>query len=144
MTLTCKETKNQHQVASKIVDIQCQGFINSKSIKHLSNFVISFSIAIKHWVFTCAMDVKKTSMHTSWLAPTNYIENVNLIWMTNHAKCKGFYINVVEANYPIFGDGGRIVIHNITKDFKMFTLVTNHRIKYIMKILTWHMSYFYI
>jgi len=29
----------------------------------------------------------------------------------------------------ILGDNGKIIDHNITKDFKMFTLVTNHRIK---------------
>jgi hypothetical protein len=30
------------------------------------------------------------------------------------AKCKGFYISV-EVGKPIFGDGGKTIVHNIKK-----------------------------
>jgi hypothetical protein len=41
---------------------------------------------------------------------------------------QGFLHNV-EVNNPILGDGAKIVVHNITKDLKMFALVISHRIK---------------
>ncbi len=31
---------------------------------------------------------------------------------------------IVEVNIPILGDGGKIVVHNVTKNLEMFTLAT--------------------
>jgi hypothetical protein len=45
-----------------------------------------------------------------------------------HAKCKGLYISV-EVDNLILGDGGRTIVHNITKDLKMFTSITSHKVK---------------
>jgi hypothetical protein len=42
--------------------------------------------------------------------------------MNNHTKDK-FIIIVVEVNNPILGDGGGIVVHTVTKNLEMFTLV---------------------
>jgi len=39
------------------------------------------------------------------------------------------FLHSVEINNPILGDGAKIVVHNITKDLKMFALVISHRIK---------------
>jgi hypothetical protein len=44
-------------------------FMNSDSIKRLSNFVINMLTTTEHWVFICAMNAKKTSLHTSLLTP---------------------------------------------------------------------------
>jgi len=54
-------------------------------------------------------------------------ENVSLIWMTNHVKCKGFHSSV-EVGNPILGDSCKIIVHNIAKHFKMFMLVIGHRV----------------
>jgi hypothetical protein len=47
--------------------------------------------------------------------------------MTNHTKYKHISTNV-EISNPILGYGGKIVVHNITKDLKMFKLITSHNI----------------
>jgi len=43
-------------------------------------------------------------------------------------KIKGFHI-IVKHNNPILGDGGKIVIHKMTKNLDMFTLVTSQKIR---------------
>ncbi len=47
-----------------------RAFINSKSTKHLSNYMINMSTSLEHYVFTCVMDAEKTSLHIGWLTPT--------------------------------------------------------------------------
>jgi hypothetical protein len=47
--------------------------------------------------------------------------------MIQHMKHKRISTNV-EIGNPILGYGGKIVIHNITKDLKMFKLITSHKI----------------
>jgi hypothetical protein len=42
-------------------------------------------------------------------------------------KYKGISTNV-EISNPILGNGGKIIVHNITKDLKMFKLITSHKI----------------
>jgi hypothetical protein len=42
-----------------------EGIHQLKSMKHLSNYLISMSITTKHWAFIYAMDAKKTSLNTS-------------------------------------------------------------------------------
>lgn len=46
-----------------------KAFMNSKSLKRLSNFVINMLTMAEHWAFICAMNAKKTSLHTSLLTP---------------------------------------------------------------------------
>jgi hypothetical protein len=62
----CKEKKklisNQIQNCGYIM---LRAFINLKSMKHLSNSLISMSITTKHWALIYAMDAKKTSLNTS-------------------------------------------------------------------------------
>lgn len=101
-------------------------FINSKSIKWISNYVIDMSITMfkmlglhlcnqenipTHWLISPNNCINKWTWY-EWLA----MRNVN------------FFTNV-EVNNPFLGDGDRNIVHNITKDLRILTLIMSHRIK---------------
>jgi hypothetical protein len=77
---------------TKFVDVytMMSTFINSKFIKWISNYVISMSITMFK---TLGLHLcNQENIPTHWLiSPNNCINNMNMIWMTSHAKCKGFY-----------------------------------------------------
>jgi hypothetical protein len=52
--------------------------------------------------------------------------------VTIHTKRYGFYI-LIEVNDPILGDGGKTVVHNVTKNLEIFMLVACQCIKMHMK-----------
>ncbi len=55
-------------------------------------------------------------------------------------KCKGICTSAKVDN-PILGDGGKTIVHNITKDLKMFMLVISHNIKIHHEEI--NLTYFY-
>jgi hypothetical protein len=104
-----------------------RAFINLESMKHLSNSLISMSITTKHWAFIYAMDAKKTSLNTSWLAPIIALKMWAWYeWSTmQNARVSTLVLKLIQPN---LGWWWQIVVHNIMKNLIMHTLVTNHRI----------------
>jgi hypothetical protein len=84
---------------------------------------------------------RQENIPTHWLInPNNWIENVSLRWIISHVKCKGICTSAKVDN-PILGDGGKTIVHNITKDLKMFMLVISHNIKIHHEEI--NLTYFY-
>ncbi len=80
MTMKCKEKENLTSCyIQNCAYIMLKAFIISKSKKHQSNSLMDILATTKHWLFTCMMDISRTSLHISWLTPTSGLKMLILV-----------------------------------------------------------------